>query len=118
MAEHLVEHINTNKNITIPILREIHEHIDDMDSQLSTLHKATEDASFIWRRLTRIMGMPAKGSFVPPTLIIPVAIDRYHRVFFFEFSRFLVFLFTLTIYYLNHLKYDNSYCFYQYWKQL
>lgn len=76
MAKHLLEHIDTN-NISIPILREIHGHIDDMDNQLNLLHKATEDASFIWRRLTKVMGMPPKGSFVPPSLIIPVAIDRY-----------------------------------------
>ena len=76
MAQHLLEHIDTSKSITIPILREIHSHVDDMDIQLNTLHRATEDASFIWRRLTKVMGMPAKGSFVPPSLIIPVVIDR------------------------------------------
>jgi iron-sulfur cluster repair protein YtfE (RIC family) len=61
MAQHLLEHMTNKKSITIPILREIHGHIGDMDNQLSILHKATEDASFIWRRLTRVMGMPAKG---------------------------------------------------------
>ena len=76
MAQHLLEHIDTNKSISIPILREIHGQVDDMDIQLNTLHRATEDASFIWRRLTKVMGMPAKGSFVPPSLIIPVVIDR------------------------------------------
>lgn len=76
MAQHLLEHIDTNKNITIPILREIHGHVDEMDTQLNSLHRATEDASFIWRRLAKVMGMPAPGSFVPPSLIIPVIIDR------------------------------------------
>ena len=80
MAQHLLEHIDTNKNITIPILREIHGHVGDMDSQLNTLHRATEDASFIWRRLTKVMGMPVKGSYVPPSLIIPVVIDRYATI--------------------------------------
>jgi hypothetical protein len=64
MAQHLLEHMTNKKSITIPILREIHGHIGDLDNQLSILHKATEDASFIWRRLTRVMGMPAKGSFI------------------------------------------------------
>eukprot|EP00596_Hydrurales_sp_CCMP1899_P000443 CAMPEP_0119036262 /NCGR_PEP_ID=MMETSP1177-20130426/3847_1 /TAXON_ID=2985 /ORGANISM="Ochromonas sp, Strain CCMP1899" /LENGTH=554 /DNA_ID=CAMNT_0006995841 /DNA_START=152 /DNA_END=1816 /DNA_ORIENTATION=- len=77
MAQHLLEHMTNKKSITIPILREIHGHIGDLDNQLSILHKATEDASFIWRRLTRVMGMPAKGSFVPLSLIVPVAIDSF-----------------------------------------
>jgi hypothetical protein len=76
MAQHLLEHIDTSTDITIPILREIHGHVDEMDTQLNSLHRATEDASFIWRRLTKVMGMPATGSFVPPSLIIPVIIDR------------------------------------------
>ena len=76
MAKHLVEHIDGNADITIPILREIHGHIGEMDSQLHTLHRATEDASFIWRRLAKVMGMPVTGSYVPPSLIIPVVIDR------------------------------------------
>ena len=41
MAQHLLEHIDTNKSISIPILREIHGHVDDMDIQLNT--KKRED---------------------------------------------------------------------------
>lgn len=76
MSIHLLEHLDSNMDITIPILREIHGHVNEMDTQLNILHHATEDASFIWRRLAKVMGMPATGSFIPPSLIIPVIIDR------------------------------------------
>ena len=76
MSKHLLEHLDSTMDITIPILREIHGQVNEMDTQLNILHHATEDASFIWRRLTKVMGMPAAGSFIPPSLIIPVIIDR------------------------------------------
>ena len=76
MAFHLLEHLEPGAEIGIPVLRELHEHVEEMDSNIAELHKTTEDASFKWRKLAKLV-IPAKGSFVPPSLILPVIIDGF-----------------------------------------
>jgi zinc transporter ZupT len=76
MCTHLVEHVESNR-ITIPLIREMHQHVDDMEHQISSLHMITEEVSFKWRRATKAMPDPAVGSTVPASLIIPVTIDGF-----------------------------------------
>jgi hypothetical protein len=76
MAFHLLEHLEPGAEIGIPVLREIHEHVEEMDDNLSELHRTTEDASFKWRKLAKLV-IPVKGSYVPPSLILPVIIDGF-----------------------------------------
>jgi zinc transporter ZupT len=76
MCHHLIDHIE-RPQITIPVIREMHQHIDDMDHQINSIHHITEEVSFKWRRTTKSIPDPAVGSTVPASLLIPVTIDGF-----------------------------------------
>jgi len=77
MAFHLLEHVEQTTPIDIAVLLDIHDNVDEMDHGLEELHRTTENASFKWHRLVKTMPVPAVGSVVPPSLIIPVIVDGF-----------------------------------------
>ena len=100
MAFTLMGHLNDPQPITIEALVEIHEAVDIMDKELEQFHQSTEAASFKWRRLAKSMPVPAKGSFVPPALIIPVIIDGRKK---FGLLPSMVITFSIIVYFTLHL---------------
>jgi hypothetical protein len=74
VAEHILEHIN-EENLDNETLREMHNHMHDMDKIIEKFHKQVEVVAFKWKR-RKELPIPITGSEVPVgSLIIPVIID-------------------------------------------
>lgn len=101
IANHLLEHI-VSGSIDADQLREMHEHMHDMDHQIEKLHASVETASFKWKKrknlplpekgiieniiinhqspfkhyyLSSLSSLLSLGTQIPSSLILPVVID-------------------------------------------
>lgn len=75
-VEHLVEHLEET-DLDKDVLQEIRWHMDDMDTQLHTLHNQVEKATSRWSRHHHDLVTTNEGDTLPMQLVVPVTMDCF-----------------------------------------
>lgn len=74
-SDHLLEHLNETY-IDQFLIKEIYEHMGEMDVHIEHFHNSVDVLDKIWRR-SRPLVEPAVGDTLPVSLIIPVTLDCF-----------------------------------------
>lgn len=76
IAEHLLEHIQPGEKIDKFVLKEMHEHLDEMEEQVEMFHDHVAHVSSKWHRRKQ-MPETKEGDKLPVSLIVPVTMDCF-----------------------------------------
>ncbi len=72
MIEHLQE-----ERITVEGLKEMHQHMADMDRVIQTFHDSVEHVANKWTHRKRDFPEPELGATLPASLVVPVTLDCF-----------------------------------------
>lgn len=75
-SKHLIDHMQAG-HYDLNVLKEMHEHMEDMDHVISSFHDHVAHATSRWARRAREMPETQIGDVVPLNLFIPVTMDCF-----------------------------------------
>jgi zinc transporter ZupT len=75
-ATHVIGHMNGG-TYDLSTIKEIYEHMEDMDHVISSFHDQVANATSRWTRRHRILPDTNVGDVVPVSLVIPVTMDCF-----------------------------------------
>jgi zinc transporter ZupT len=76
LCSNIIDDLDNHQNISTIMLQEMHGHIQNMDSILTKLHNKVSMASYRWKKRNAVKGpIPAMGSIIPISLVVPVVVD-------------------------------------------
>ena len=76
IAEHLIEHLNPGEKIDAFVMKEIHEHLDEMEEEINLFHDTVQHVASKWHRRTQLVETEL-GDTLPVSLIVPVTMDCF-----------------------------------------
>lgn len=76
LCSNIIDDLDNHPKITTGMLQEMHGQIQNMDSILTKLHNKVSLASYRWKKRKAAKGpIPAMGSVIPISLVVPVVVD-------------------------------------------
>ena len=76
-AEHLQQHVVSERSLDAFALKEVHAHMADMDKQISLFHDSVQKVASRWGRKAYTLPDPELGDVIPAGLVVPVTLDCF-----------------------------------------